>query len=145
MVDPGMTTNTDCIFCKIVAGEIPANVVLDTPGALAFLDVAPLAPGHTLLVPRSHHKQISDLSPDAMAEVTRHLPELARAVTTAVGAEGTNVLQNNGSVAGQVVNHVHFHIIPRFDKDGLGFRWSAGTYATGEADALIAKIKEQLA
>lgn len=139
-----MTSDPDCIFCKIVAGDIPAKVVLDTDSAVAFLDVSPLAPGHTLLIPRNHHTQITDLPSDSAAELAKQLPTLVDAITKATGAEGVNILQNNGSVAGQVVHHVHFHIIPRREGDGLGFRWKASASEPDQADAMMEKIKQQL-
>ncbi len=135
-----MTTDADCVFCKIMAGDIPSHRVLDTEDAYAFLDIAPLASGHTLLIPRRHARRMEDMTPDAAASLARHLPTLVQAIMSATGASGVNILQNNGSVAGQVVDHVHLHIVPRRDGDGLGFRWNAGTYAAGEAESLLERI-----
>lgn len=128
--DPG------CVFCKIVAGEIPAARVFEDDDVLAFLDVGPLSKGHLLLIPKSHAATIDEMSADAVATLTRHLPRLARAVRQLVDAEGVNVLQNNGRCAGQSVDHVHFHLIPRVTGDGLGYRWNAGAYQADELERI---------
>ena len=134
----------NCVFCKIVAGEIPSFRVLDTPEVLAFLDVGPLAPGHTLLIPKRHYESILDVPTDALASLTAELPRLAGAILHATGATGLNVLQNTGRPAGQVVFHLHFHLIPRREGDRLGFRWDAGAYGPGEAESVRSKIVGEL-
>lgn len=139
-----MTASSDCVFCKIVSGDIRAVTILDTEHAYAFLDIAPLAEGHTLLIPRDHVESLEQMPPEGLARLMRELPRLARTVASATGAEGLNILQNNGRVAGQVVDHVHFHIIPRRSGDGLGYRWNAGAYPEGRAEALQAQIREAL-
>lgn len=131
---------SNCIFCKIASGEIPSIRLLDTPDVLAFLDIGPLAPGHALLIPRQHYESILDVPPQALATVTAVLPRLAGAILHATGAPGMNILQNTGRSAGQVVLHLHFHLIPRREGDRLGFRWDAGTYAPGEAESVRSKI-----
>ena len=140
-----MAATTDCIFCRIVAGAIPANTVLDTAHALAFMDIAPLAEGHTLLIPKRHRTTLADMSSDELSLISRELPRLGEAILSATGAHGYNVLQNNGEVAGQVVQHVHFHIIPRHADDGLGYRWNTKSYAEDRAQALQKSIRNALA
>lgn len=139
-----MPGSPQCVFCRIVAGEIPANVVYQDATVLAFLDVAPLAEGHLLVVPKVHAVSLADLSPDVAADIGRMLPHLGRALLGATGAEGFNVLQNSGPAAGQVVQHVHFHLIPRRTGDGLGYRWSPGKYAEGRATVLTAELQRRL-
>lgn len=139
-----MNRDSHCVFCNIVAGDIPANVVLESELVLAFLDAGPLADGHLLVIPLEHSTSLLDLSADTAAEIAKTLPRLGRALTQVTGADGFNVLQNNGEVAGQVVNHVHFHLIPRFKGDGLGFRWKAGSYPEGKAAELAAAYQESL-
>lgn len=134
----------NCIFCKVVASEIPAAVVYESESILAFLDVAPLSEGHLLVVPREHCSRLHDLSAAACAEIGSVLPKLGRAVLDVTGAEGFNILQNNGEAAGQVVDHVHLHLIPRRMDDGLGYRWNAGEYAAGRADALAVQYRALL-
>ena len=136
---------SNCIFCKIVAGEIPCSKVFEGPAGLAFMDINPLQPGHVLLIPKAHYERLTDMPADELAELTKGLPKLTRGVVSATGADGFNVLQANGAVAGQVVPHVHFHIIPRREGDGLGFRGKPGEYAEGEMEAMRAEIERQLA
>jgi histidine triad (HIT) family protein len=115
----------DCVFCKIVAGEIPCTKVFEDGLCLAFMDIGPISPGHTLLVSKMHYGTIHEMPADEAAHLARHIPMLAAAVQKAVNAEGINVLQNNGPCSGQEVLHVHVHLIPRWPNDGLGFRWPA--------------------
>jgi len=115
----------ECVFCKIVAGEIPCTKVFEDGLCLAFLDIGPISPGHTLLIPKAHYEGVHQMPADQAAHLARHIPALAAAVQKAVRAEGINVLQNNGPCSGQEVFHVHVHLIPRWPNDGLGFRWPA--------------------
>ena len=108
----------DCIFCQIVDGEIPSRTVHEDDTVLAFLDANPLAPGHTLVIPKAHHETLGDLSDDAGAAVFDALHDLTPVVESAVDADGSNVAFNNGEAAGQEVPHVHGHVIPRFGGDG---------------------------
>jgi len=130
----------ECIFCKIIAGEIPSLKVHEDAECIAILDIGPLADGHTLLVPKQHFSRILDVPPPIVAAVASQLPRLAAAILHATGAEGLNVLQNNGAAAGQVVEHVHIHLIPRRGGDRLGFRWNAGKYPPGRGEELSRKI-----
>jgi histidine triad (HIT) family protein len=116
----------NCIFCKIVAGQIPCHKLYEDDQVLAFLDIAPLSHGHCLIVPKAHY-ELLDQTPDALVAAAAALaPRLGRAVLAATGTQAWNLLQNNGRVAGQAVAHIHFHIIPRAVGDGLGYRWPAG-------------------
>lgn len=134
-----------CIFCKVISVELPAAVVFEDDSAVAFLDVGPLAEGHTLLVPRRHAATLADMPGDEVARVLAHLPRIGRAVMKVSGAAGFNVLINNGAVAGQVVRHAHIHIIPRKAGDGLGYRWSAGKYPPGRDVEVAAALNAELA
>jgi histidine triad (HIT) family protein len=116
----------DCVFCKIAAGEIPATKVFEDEECLAFMDIGPLADGHTLLIPKKHYEMLWEMPPEEAGRLAAKLPALAAAVKAAVDVPGVNVLQNNGKVSGQAVMHVHFHLIPRREGDGLGYRWPAG-------------------
>jgi histidine triad (HIT) family protein len=116
---------SDCIFCKIVAGEIPCTKVFEDDQCLAFMDINPISAGHTLLIPKKHYELITEMPADEAAHLGRHLPAMARAVRDAMKATALNILQNNGRVAGQAVGHMHIHFIPRWADDGLGFRWPA--------------------
>jgi len=109
-----------CIFCRIVAGEVPAEVVAREPEVVAFLDVQPLADGHVLVVPRAHVAQLEDLEPAAADALFRAVVHLAGPVREALGAAGTTIGVNNGEATGQTVPHVHVHIVPRWPGDGAG-------------------------
>jgi len=108
----------DCIFCQIVAGDIPGRTVYEDDTVLAFLDANPLSPGHTLVIPKAHHERLNDTPADVAGEVLSTLHELVPAVEAAVDAPASTVAFNNGEAAGQEVPHVHGHIVPRFDDDG---------------------------
>jgi len=109
-----------CVFCRIVAGEIPAEVVAREPEVVAFLDTHPLADGHVLVVPRAHVALLEDLEPAAADALLRAVVRLARPVREALGAAGTTIGVNNGEATGQTIPHVHFHIVPRWHGDGAG-------------------------
>ena len=138
---------TDCVFCKIVAGQIPCYRLFEDDHILAFLDIGPVAPGHCLIVPKKHYETLDQVpeSDDALlAAVLQAVPKLARAVTAATGTTAWNLLQNNGRIAGQAVDHVHFHIIPRTPEDALGYRWPAAKLEPDQADQLRAAITKHL-
>ena len=109
-----------CVFCRIVAGEIPAEVVAREPEVVAFLDTQPLADGHVLVVPRAHVALVEDLEPGAADALFRAVVRLARPVREALGAAGTTIGVNNGDATGQTIPHVHVHIVPRWPGDGAG-------------------------
>jgi histidine triad (HIT) family protein len=133
--------NESCVFCKILSGEIPCWRVYEDDHCLAFLDIAPLAPGHSLLVPRKHVELLWGMDPGIAAAVASVMPRLTGALMRVTGATGCNVLQSNGRVSGQLIPHVHFHLIPRREGDGLGFIWSSTrSYAEGQAEAMQKKI-----
>ena len=131
-----MTASSECVFCRIAAGSIPANVVYEDDQVLAFLDIGPLAPGHLLLIPKRHYNVIDELPPDVAMALGAVLPRLVAAARSVTGSDAFNILQNNGRAAGQEVGHVHVHIIPRTDGDGLGYRWRPQAYREGEAERL---------
>lgn len=129
-------SDAGCVFCRIVAGELPCHRVFEDDDTLAFLDIGPLADGHLLVIPKPHHERLETMPAELAGRVLRHLPRLAAAVLRETGAAGYNILQNNGAVAQQEVPHVHFHIIPRAAGDGLGFRWRPTRYPAGRAEAV---------
>jgi len=132
----------DSIFTRIIRGEIPCHRIHEDAHVLALLDINPLAPGHALVVPKRQTQRLDELTPDEIAAATRVIGDLARRLVAATGAEGYNILQNNGAVAGQEVPHVHFHIIPRRTGDGLGYRWNAKKSDPAQLAALAAKISD---
>ncbi len=139
-----MHTDSDCIFCKIAAGEIPSAKVLEDDSCVAFMDIGPLAEGHVLLIPKAHYETLDQMPPAEAGAMTKHLPALVKAVQSALSCEGVNVLQNNGRVANQFVPHVHFHVIPRNQGDEFGFSWPAGQYESGRVDELAEAIRQAI-
>jgi histidine triad (HIT) family protein len=133
-----------CLFCSIVAGDVPSQLVLDTPSIVAFLDHRPLFPGHTLVVPREHVVTLRDVPGPLRDELFARTQELAAAVQDAMGAQGSFVAMNN--VVSQSVPHLHVHVVPRNRKDGLrGFFWPRQKYASEEEmEACAAAIRAAL-
>jgi histidine triad (HIT) family protein len=135
----------ETIFAKIIRGEIPCHKVYEDDKVLAFLDINPLSPGHTLVIPKEPAATVDQLSDDSAAAIGRVLPRISRAVLKATGATEFNILQNNGPGAHQAVFHVHFHIIPKLqDGRGLGVGWNPGKLDGDEAKDLLGRIHAAL-
>jgi histidine triad (HIT) family protein len=129
----------DCLFCRIVAGDEPAHIVIDDEVCLAFLDTRPVFHGHTLLVPRDHHETLADLPPELVAPFFERAQLLSVAVRDAMGAQGSFVAMNN--VVSQSVPHLHCHVVPRVKKDGLrGFFWPRTKYKSDDEAADVAAL-----
>ena len=135
---------SDCLFCKIVAGEIPCHRVYEDDHTLAFLDIGPIIEGHTLVIPKQHGVTLDELSDESAAACGVAVKRVGGAVASVTGCAGWNVKQNNGAVAGQEVMHVHFHIIPRNVDDGLRGPWPAGSLDDATAARLRTAITEAL-
>ncbi|NVB40508.1 HIT family protein [Pseudenhygromyxa sp. WMMC2535] len=133
------------VFDKILDGQIPCHRVYEDEHVLSFLDIAPLSPGHTLVIPKQRRAFLHELDDEVAAAIGRVLPRIARAVMSASGASEYNVLQNNGRGAHQAVFHVHFHIIPRLDERGLGVGWTPGQLEPEAARELLAAMHSALA
>ena len=133
----------ETVFTKILRGEVPCHRIYEDDQVLAFLDINPIARGHTLVIPKEPAATLDALSDDAAAAVGRVLPRIARAVLAATGTTSFNLLQNNGAEAHQAVFHVHFHIIPKHDDgSGLGIGWKTGKLDDGAdlAKAIAGKL-----
>jgi histidine triad (HIT) family protein len=129
---------TDCLFCGIVAGAVPAQIVLDDDVAVAFLDARPVFKGHVLVVPRQHFPTLPDLPADLVGPLFIRVRRLSAAVLPAFGAQGSFVALNN--IVSQSVPHLHVHVVPRTRGDGLrGFFWPRGKYASDEEAADYAR------
>ena len=133
-----------CIFCKIASGEIPCIKVYEDQEVLAFLDIGPVSDGHTLVIPKEHFENLALCPDEILAKISSCLGKISTAVASAMQADGYNVLCNNGRAAGQLVDHVHFHIIPRKEEDGVSDRWCAYKYKEGQAETIARKISEKL-
>jgi len=133
----------DCLFCKIINGEVPSEKIYEDEHSFAFLDINPVNPGHTLLAPKEHSRNILDISEKSLGNITPLLKKISNAVKEGVGADGINIHINNEPLAGQVIFHTHIHIIPRFEKDGYKL-WHGDPYKEGEALQTAEKIREEL-
>jgi len=128
----------------MVAGQIPVTKIYEDEVVLAFLDIGPISDGHTLVIPRRHFEKLHDCPPEFLGQLGSRLGKIAKAVAAGTNSEGYNVLCNNGSAAGQLVEHLHFHIIPRNTGDGLFYRWPAYKYQQGKIDEIADTIRKNL-
>ena len=134
----------DCIFCKMVAGQIPVAKVYEDEIVLAFLDIGPISDGHTLVIPKRHFEKLHDCPAELLGQVASRLGRIAGAVAAAMNADGYNLLCNNGRAAGQLIEHLHFHIVPRNVGDGVFDRWPSYRYPHGKIEKIAGKIRENL-
>ncbi len=138
---------SDCIFCKIINGEIPGAKVYENDDVLAFLDISQVTKGHTLVIPKVHKKDLYELTPEIASKVFEVVPKIANAIKQQFNPVGLNLLNNNGEEAGQSVFHYHVHIIPRYGKgDGFGAVWKshADQYSSEELKSISAKISQAI-
>jgi histidine triad (HIT) family protein len=133
----------DCIFCKIIKGEIPSFKIYEDDMVIAFLDINPIKPGHTLVVPKKHIPTFLESDDHTLASLTLTIKKVAISVVTGLNAEGCNISINNGRAAGQDIFHLHAHIIPRQTNDSLP-GWPHGEYKEGEGERLAEKIRQQI-
>lgn len=134
----------NCIFCKILRNEIPSSTVYEDDKFRAIMDIAPIAKGHVILLAKEHAANLLEAGDDLLAAAMPATKKVAIAVKKTVGCDGINVLQNNGEVAGQTINHLHFHVIPRSKEDGVKLPPPMATYGEGEAAELAKKIAQNL-
>lgn len=116
----------DCVFCAIAAGEIPSFKIYEDDFVLAFLDINPFSEGHTLVIPKEHYKGLLDVPPNVLAVLLERVQKVSSHIAKALACDGFNILQNNGAAAGQTVNHIHFHIVPRMEGSVLSFESGKG-------------------
>ena len=135
---------SDCIFCKIVKGDIPCAKIFEDEKVVSFLDIGPANKGHALIVTKEHYETLLDVSDEVLCDLMNKAKKIARAMSSALGAEGINILMNNKKVAGQLVPHAHVHIIPRFNGDGIKLYWKTKKYADKEIDEFKEKIAKFL-
>lgn len=135
---------SETVFSKIIRGELPSHKVYEDEAVLAFLDIHPVTPGHTLVIPKStKSRNIFDIPADDWLAMTKVVHHLAAVIEKATGADGVNIIMNNREQAGQVVDHPHIHIIPRFKNDGLK-HWHHASYKDDEAADMLRKIRKTL-
>ncbi len=119
-----MSSDPDCIFCKIVSGDIPSFRILEDELTIAFMDINPANAGHALVIPRQHAEDLYSIDAECLSAVARSAQRVARAVERTVGPQGLNLVQCNGDAAGQSVYHFHMHVLPRAVGDELKMNWS---------------------
>jgi len=134
----------DCVFCRMVTGDIAVATIYEDDVVLAFLDIAPVSYGHTLLIPKQHVSHLHECSAELLGSLCSRLGKIAKAVLVGMNADGYNVLSNTGAAAGQIVEHLHFHIIPRKSGDGLFSQWPAQKYTEGQIQEVAARVREHL-
>jgi len=132
---------TDCIFCKIVQGGIPCARIHEDDRVLSFLDIGPINPGHALVIPKKHYATIFEMDAEDLKACIVLCQQVARAVFKATGSAGLNLLQNNFRAAGQLVEHAHFHLIPRPAHDDFLTSWPAKSYPPGEMERMLEQVK----
>ncbi|MEM3373235.1 MAG: HIT family protein [Candidatus Anstonellales archaeon] len=136
----------DCIFCKIANNQIPSATVYEDDEVIAFLDIAPLTRGHTLVIPKKHYSNIHEIPYNELESLIRRVKLLSDSIKTSLNADGINIFQNNGVAAGQIVFHIHFHVVPRYKGDHLEMaNWKRVNYDSDEEKKMIVeKIKKKL-
>lgn len=133
----------DCIFCKIIAGDIPSHKVYEDDKVMAFLDILPISPGHTIVVPKKHVSDLEDLTEEDFSAMSMAVKRLGKAVINGLNVKGYSIFLDNKSAANQHVPHVHFHLVPRAEGDGLE-RWPQSGYGEGEAEHCLKRIQAEL-
>ncbi|KAI5963581.1 HNT1 [Candida pseudojiufengensis] len=145
-----MSSNASCIFCKIIKGEIPSFKLIETPKTYSFLDIQPTSKGHVLIIPKYHGAKLHNIPDEYLSDLLPVVKKLTKVLkldeNNSPEGEGYNVLQNNGRIAHQLVDHVHFHLIPKpNDKEGLEVGWPAQETDFAKLGKLHEELKEELA
>lgn len=128
----------NCIFCKIANGEIPSATLYEDEDFRVILDLGPAAVGHSLILPKKHAANLFELPDETAAKAIKVAKEVGRKLKDGLGADGLNVVQNNGEAAGQTVFHFHMHLIPRFNGDNAGVTWTPGTLTDEDKEKILA-------
>ncbi|MFN7181664.1 MAG: HIT family protein [Planctomycetota bacterium] len=139
-----MKKDDKCIFCKIVKKEIPSHLVYEAKNVIALLDIRPINPGHTLVVIKHHYSLLEELPKEYLYDLSEAIQKVGNAIKIGLNVQGYNVVLNNGRVAGQVIPHIHFHIVPRHPGDGLSFHPPGKTIPDSEFTLLADRIKKYI-
>jgi len=129
-----------CVFCQIINNELPSYTIYEDEKTLAFLDIAPVNAGHALVVPKAHYENMEAIPEEELAAVIKTVKKIGLMLKNKLGAAGYNLSENNDPLAGQVVPHLHFHVIPRREEDGLKL-WPQRQYRSGEAEEILKRLK----
>lgn len=130
--------NQDCIFCKIANGEIPSATLYEDEDFRVILDLGPASKGHALILPKEHFADLYELSDEAASKALVLAKKIAAKLTEILKCDGFNIVQNNGTCAGQTVFHFHIHLIPRYENDSVGLGWTPGTLTSEDKDEILA-------
>ena len=133
----------DCLFCKIINKEIPSKVIYEDDNYLSFLDINPNTKGHILVIPKKHVKNFTELTEEQATELIKIVKKIAPKLVSILGVEDYNLALNNGSVAGQIIDHVHWHIIPRYKDDGLK-HWGSNQEEIDRLEETFNKLKDKI-
>nr|WP_300308825.1 HIT family protein [uncultured Anaerostipes sp.] len=134
----------DCVFCKIVSGDIPSNTIYENSEFKVIMDASPAAKGHVLVLPKEHYKDIYDIDAETAGKLFQLAAVVARALKEVLNCDGLNILQNNGVIAGQTVFHFHMHLIPRYEGDDVTVKWEGHSMDADEMDQLRRDIRKAL-
>jgi len=134
----------ECIFCKIVKGEIPSEKIYETKSTLAFLDIFPLNKGHTLVIPKEHRSTFTEIDDETLKELVLAIKKVTDGIINAFSPDGYHILMNVGKTAGQEIEHAHVHVIPRFKDDGVVFGWRQLKYEKDEIKDYAEKLKKAI-
>ena len=135
---------SDCIFCKIGAGEIPSATIYEDDEFRVILDLGPASFGHALVIPKEHYKDIIEIPDELAGKAMAVAKKVITVMKEVLPCDGYNVVQNNGICAGQTVFHFHMHLIPRRDNDQVGVHWTPGKLSDTDRDAILAKVAGRL-
>lgn len=139
-----MTTDSACVFCKIIAGQIPSLKVYEDDVVFAFMDIGPIVHGHVLVIPKAHYATVMETPPEVLAAVNERIPKLARAALKATGRKACHVLVNSGAEASQSVGHLHYHILPRAEGDGYHLHWPSQKLDMSAGKELASSIAKMI-
>ena len=132
---------SDCIFCKIANGEIPSATLYEDEQFRVILDLGPASKGHALILPKAHYGNLYEIDEETAASAMKLARKMAIAMTKALGCSGFNVVQNNGTSAGQTVFHFHIHLIPRYEGDGVALGWKPGELTEEQKEDILARLQ----
>jgi histidine triad (HIT) family protein len=133
----------ECIFCKLIHGDMPCHKVYEDDKIVAFFDILPISPGHTIVAPKKHEPDIEGVTDEEIQAMSLILKKIGKAMLEGLGVKGYSIFLDNKSAANQHVPHMHFHIVPREEGDGLE-RWPSSGYEEGEAEHFLGKIMSKL-
>ena len=134
----------DCVFCKIVNGDIPSNTIYENSEFKVIMDISPATKGHVLVLPKEHFKDIYDIDAETAGKLFQLAAVVARALKEVLHCDGLNIIQNNGEIAGQTIFHFHMHLIPRYEGDDVTVKWKEHSMDAEEMDQLRKDIRKAL-